>query len=126
MRSARFQHFHVVMLIRQAWRFLLFSYTIRAQVLNGGGLGFRDLHVFDMLARQTWWFFLFSDTLCAYVLDAKYFPGKPILKAKAKGGISHTWRGIIKGAQLLKDGIIWRMLKRKADNSLYILKVYMP
>jgi len=32
------------------------------------------------------------------------------LKEKAKRDISHTWRGILfKGAQLFKDGIIWRI-----------------
>jgi hypothetical protein len=27
----------------------------------------------------------------------------------AKGGISYTWRSVLKGAQLVKKGLIWRV-----------------
>uniref|UniRef100_A0A0A8ZPW8 Reverse transcriptase zinc-binding domain-containing protein n=1 Tax=Arundo donax TaxID=35708 RepID=A0A0A8ZPW8_ARUDO len=76
-----------------------------------GGLGFRDLYTFNiaMLARQAWRILVFPDTLCAQVLRAKYFPGKSILEAAARGGISYTWRSILKGVQLLKEGLIWRI-----------------
>lgn len=49
------------------------------------------------------------DSLCAQVLKAKYFPDTSILQAKPAGGISYTWRSIIKGVELLKKGIIWRI-----------------
>jgi ribonuclease HI len=42
-------------------------------------------------------------------LRAKYFPGKSILEAYAKNGISYTWRSILKGVELLKEGLIWRI-----------------
>ncbi|WVZ57425.1 hypothetical protein U9M48_007811 [Paspalum notatum var. saurae] len=76
-----------------------------------GGLGFRDLYTFNiaMLARQAWRILVFPDTLCAQVLKAKYFPGKSILEATARSGVSYTWRSILKGVGLLKEGIIWRI-----------------
>jgi hypothetical protein len=76
-----------------------------------GGLGYRDLHVFNMamLARQAWRLFVCPETLCAQVLRAKYFPYGSILDVMAKGGISYTWRSVLKGAQLVKKGLIWRV-----------------
>jgi hypothetical protein len=59
---------------------------------------------------------LFPDTLCAQVLKAKYFPENSILQAKARGGISYTWRSILKGLHLLKQGIIWRIGDGSAVN----------
>lgn len=81
-----------------------FAFWNNPQVLSGVGLGFRDLHVFNiaMLARQAWRFLLFSDTLCALVFNAKCFAGKTILQAKAKAGISHTWCGILKRGSIVK------------------------
>jgi hypothetical protein len=76
-----------------------------------GGLGFRDLHLFNMamLARQAWRLLQNPSSLCARVLAAKYHPGHSIIEATPKIGISYVWRSILKGAQLLKKGIIWRV-----------------
>lgn len=49
------------------------------------------------------------DSLCGQVLKAKYFPHSDILHCLARPGISYTWRSILKGAALLKEGIIWRI-----------------
>lgn len=63
---------------------------------KNGGLGFRDLHTFNMamLARPAWQLLVCTESLCAQVLRAKYFPMKNIPEAKPKGGIScsYTWR----------------------------------
>jgi ribonuclease HI len=76
-----------------------------------GGLGYRDLYVFNiaMLARQAWRLLVCPDTLCALVLCAKYFSQGGILEARPRGGISYTWRSILKGVKLLKEGLIWRI-----------------
>lgn len=74
-----------------------------------GGLGFRDVHVFNlaMLAKQGWRLLQNPDSLCAKVLQAKYYQEKTCLEAKPKVGISYTWRSIMRGIQLVKKGMIW-------------------
>jgi hypothetical protein len=47
--------------------------------------------------------------LIVRVLRAKYFPNGNILEAVAAPGISYTWRSILKGLALLKEGLIWRV-----------------
>ena len=76
-----------------------------------GGMGFRDLHVFNlaMLARQGWRLLQNPDSLCCTVLKALYFPDCSILEAVPKAGISYSWRSILRGAELLKDGVICRV-----------------
>jgi hypothetical protein len=76
-----------------------------------GGLGFRDLYGFNlaMLARQGWRMLMNPESLCAKVLKARYFPNSSILRATATPGISYSWRSILKGINLLKEGLIWRI-----------------
>ena len=76
-----------------------------------GGLGFRDLHLFNlaMLSRQAWRLLTSPNTLCGQVLKAKYFPCSDILHCKPCSGISYAWRSILRGVELLKEGIIWRI-----------------
>lgn len=76
-----------------------------------GGLGFRDLHSFNMamLAKQGWRLIQTPDSLCARILKAKYFPNTSLLSAKLKDGCSYTWRSIMQGVEVLRDGVIWRV-----------------
>jgi hypothetical protein len=76
-----------------------------------GGMGFRDLHCFNlaMLAKQVWRLIAEPDSLCARVLRAKYFPSGDILNCKLKKGSSYTWQSIWAGIQTFKRGHIWRV-----------------
>ena len=76
-----------------------------------GGMGFRDLHSFNlaMLAKQCWRLIQNPDSLCARVLSAKYYPDRNVLKAGPKKGSSFTWQSILKGLDTLKKGYIWRI-----------------
>lgn len=76
-----------------------------------GGLGFRDLYSFNlaMLARQAWRILKSPLSLCSQVLAAKYFPDHNLLQDEPKNGISYCWRSILKGVQVLKNGIVWRV-----------------
>lgn len=76
-----------------------------------GGLGYRDLHLFNlaMLARQAWRLLSNLDSLCARVLKAKYFPDGKLMEVRESPGISYSWRSIVRGVQVLKVGLIWRV-----------------
>src|SRR4051812_5518152 len=79
--------------------------------LRGGGVGFRDLHNFNLavLAKQCWRLIQNQDSLCARVLSAKYYPDGDVLKAGPKKGSSFTCQSIVMGIQTLKRGCIWRV-----------------
>lgn len=55
-----------------------------------GGLGFRDMHGFNiaMLSRQIWRLIQFPESLYARVLQAHYFPGGQILDVVPRDSIS--------------------------------------
>jgi hypothetical protein len=76
-----------------------------------GGIGFRDLKVFNqaLLARQAWRLIQFPDSLCARLLKAKYFPSTNMLDTAFIKNASPTWQGIEFGLELLKKGAIWRI-----------------
>ena len=76
-----------------------------------GGMGFRDLHSFNlaMLAKQCWRLIHNPDSLCAQVLGAKYYPDGNIMRAGPKNGSSFTWQSIFAGIQTFKRGCIWRV-----------------
>lgn len=85
---------------------------------NQGGLGFRDIHAFNlaMLAKQGWRLVQNPKSLCARILGAKYIPQGDVLKAKASGSMSYTWRSIMRGVQVLRSGVIWRVGNREKIN----------
>lgn len=49
------------------------------------------------------------ESLCAKILKAKYFPNTHILEAVAENGCYYTWRSIVQGIEVLKEGVIWRV-----------------
>jgi len=76
-----------------------------------GGLGFRDIYAFNMamLAKQCWRLWQFPNSLCARVLKAKYFANTSVLEAKPKAGMSYTWRSVLRGLEVMKQGMLWRI-----------------
>jgi hypothetical protein len=76
-----------------------------------GGMGFRDLHSFNlaMLAKQSWRLITNPESLCARVLKVKYYSDGNLLKAGPKKGSSFTWQSIVAGLQTFKRGHIWRI-----------------
>jgi hypothetical protein len=76
-----------------------------------GGMGFRDLHLFNqaMLAKQAWRLIAFPDSLCARLLKAKYYPSGELTDTAFIKNPSPCWQGIMHGLELLKKGIIWRI-----------------
>jgi hypothetical protein len=76
-----------------------------------GGMGFRDLHTFNMamLAKQSWRLISKPETLCAKILKAKYYPHCSLLNAGPKKGSSYTWQSILAGLRTFKRGHVWRI-----------------
>ena len=76
-----------------------------------GGIGFRDLHLFNkaLLARQGWRLMQNPHSLVARLLKAKYFPHKDFLDASIPTNASHVWRSICGATVVLKAGLQWRI-----------------
>jgi hypothetical protein len=75
---------------------------------KNGGLGFRDFESFNhaFLAKQGWRLLTEPASLCARVLKARYYRENDFLSASCPKRASYTWRSIIKGRELLKEGLI--------------------
>ena len=78
---------------------------------NQGGIGFRDMRLFNqaLLARQAWRLIQYPTSLYAQVLKAKYYPNGVLTDTIFSGSGSSTWHAIEYGLELLKKGIIWRV-----------------
>jgi hypothetical protein len=76
-----------------------------------GGMGFRNHHDFNqaLLAKQAWRLVTSPNSLCARVLKARYYKSGDFMEASCPKSASLTWRSIIFGRDLLKEGLIWRI-----------------
>lgn len=78
---------------------------------RAGGIGFRDMHLFDqaLLANQGWRLIQNPDSLCTRVLKSKYYPHGNLLDTVFASDASSVWRAIEFGLELLRKGLIWRV-----------------
>ncbi|KAL5766450.1 hypothetical protein ACOSP7_017067 [Xanthoceras sorbifolium] len=76
-----------------------------------GGLGFRDLSLFNqaLLAKQGWRLINQPGSLAGQVLKHIYFPRTSFLRAKATASASLMWRSILWGRSLIEKGSRWRV-----------------
>ena len=74
------------------------------KVKGKGGLGFRDIHDFNiaMLALQVGLLIEQPDSLFAQLVKAKYYPDCSILDAGQSPNMSYAWRSITYGIDLVK------------------------
>ena len=79
------------------------SWDIMTLPKNMGGLGFRDIQVFNraLLAKIGWRLITNPQCLLAKVLLGKYCHKSPFAKTKATSAISRGWRWILLGRDLL-------------------------
>ncbi len=78
---------------------------------NEGGMGFRDLQLFNkaLLARQGWRLLHQPASLLCRVLKAKYFPNHSFLDAAVPINASYIWRSICEAKEILINGTRWRV-----------------
>ncbi|KAK4387746.1 putative mitochondrial protein [Sesamum angolense] len=71
-----------------------------------GGLGFRQLHLFNlaMLAKHWWCLLLYLESLLSRVLKARYFPTGDVFSATLGSRPSFTWRSIMAAQPLFRAG----------------------
>ncbi|XP_048502709.1 uncharacterized mitochondrial protein AtMg00310-like [Beta vulgaris subsp. vulgaris] len=76
-----------------------------------GGLGFRDLKVFNQafLTKQGWRLLCNQDSLVHQVMSAKYYVRSSFLEAGRGLDPSFIWRSIWGEKALLLEGLKWRM-----------------
>ena len=76
-----------------------------------GGLGFRDLEVFNkaLLSKQLWRLMQALDSLAAKILKAKYYPSSSILEANLGNRPSYLWRSFMIAKPVLNNGLQWRV-----------------
>ncbi|XP_059441892.1 uncharacterized protein LOC132174217 [Corylus avellana] len=74
-----------------------------------GGLGFRDLEMFNLalLAKQGWRLLNNPGTLVATIFREKYYPQGDFLGANLGRKPSYAWRSIWNAKGLLNEGLIW-------------------
>jgi ribonuclease HI len=74
-----------------------------------GGMGFRDLHSFNlaMIAKQGWNIITKPHTLVAKIYKARYFPNSSFFDSRLGHNPSYTWRGIWKARSILMHGCRW-------------------
>jgi len=76
-----------------------------------GGLGFRDLVIFNqaLLAKQGWRLLQHPNSLTARIIKAKYYPNSSFLEAQVGSRASFVWRSLCNARELLNQGLIWRV-----------------
>ncbi|XP_057789599.1 uncharacterized mitochondrial protein AtMg00310-like [Salvia miltiorrhiza] len=76
-----------------------------------GGLGFRDISLFNqaMLAKQAWRLTLNENSLLAHSLKARYHPRNDLLMTSNAHYPSFAWKSILVGRDLLVKGIAWKI-----------------
>lgn len=72
-----------------------------------GGLGFRDIQLFNqaLLAKIAWRLLISQNSLLSKTLLGKYCHSKSFLDAYPPASCSHGWRGILHGRDLLKKNL---------------------
>lgn len=78
---------------------------------NQGGMGFKDLALFNdaLLVKQTWHLLHDTQSLFYQVFKAKFFHNSLVMEAKNPVGASYAWKSIIKEREVIKRGALWHI-----------------
>lgn len=78
---------------------------------SNGGLGFRDMHDFNLalLGKQGWRLFTQPNSLVSRMYKARYYLKDSFLTAKIGANPSYVWRSVIETQEILKSGMACRV-----------------
>lgn len=89
----------------------LMSWSRMGRAKEKGGLGFRDLEMFNLslLAKQGWRLLQNLDTLATTIFREKYYPNGTFLDSNIGSRPSYAWRNIWVAKSFLNEGLMWRV-----------------
>lgn len=110
---------HINSIVRKIWwgikdgqrRTCLVAWSDMTKPRYMGGLGFRDIELFDLalLVHQAWRIMQSPESLSARILMAKYYPWMDLLSANLGSHPSQIWLSIFDDRDILQQGIIRRI-----------------
>ena len=76
-----------------------------------GGMGFRDLHSFNlaMLSKQAWRLIHDTNSLFYKVYKAQYFPNSSFMMENIRSNPSFVWRSLLAARDIIFRGSKWRV-----------------
>ncbi|XP_020412307.1 uncharacterized protein LOC109947167 [Prunus persica] len=77
-----------------------------------GGMGFRNLHDFNLalLAKQSWRLLTEQNSFWALIMKSRYFPSCNFLKASKGACASWAWASMLEGREVIIRGSQWKIL----------------
>ncbi|XP_022568759.2 uncharacterized protein LOC111211768 [Brassica napus] len=92
---------------KMAW----IAWSKLVQLKESGGLNFRDIQSFNeaFLAKLSWRLINRPDSLLGRVLFGKYCNSESFLECSEKTAISHGWRGILIGRDIIINSAGWEV-----------------
>ena len=92
---------------KMAW----IAWSKLVQPKDSGGLNFRDIQSFNeaFLAKLSWRIINHPDSLLGRVLLGKYCSEESFLECSGKTAISHGWRGVLIGRDIIVNSAGWEV-----------------
>ncbi|XP_048590909.1 uncharacterized protein LOC125575828 [Brassica napus] len=92
---------------KMAW----IAWSKLVQPKDSGGLNFRDIQSFNeaFLAKLSWRIINHPDSLLGRVLLGKYCSDESFLECSEKTAISHGWRGVLIGRDIIVNSAGWEV-----------------